>query len=459
MKLKHGFLFMISIVLIFSCDLFKTGGTGTLIFKGVSQLPDLSKSALYLDETVTDYDGNIYETVTIGDQVWMVQNLKVTHYKDGSPIGYITDSTDWSQTPSPGFCYYNNDPAYADTFGCLYNWYVVSGYHGTLAPEGWHIASDDDWKQLEMYLGMSQEEANTIGFRGTNEGKKLKSTYRWTDHDGGSGNGTDEVGFTALPGGYRMNDGTFENLGLDASFWTSTDESESDSAWWRDIYNNRDEIRRYSYDKNLGLYVRCVKDTDPVNIGNAMEMTGAAFNIHEMWVSQSLVSSGVVDDFEWHLIGEDQGLVLMDEVEIIADELPTGQYKSLKIVFRNQFVRHGRFVSDTSRTMGFESGIGTDIADSSFMVDYFSSGGSYYYDDGAFVLMASGENMPAFDINADATTTIYWKGGGPETKWTDMTFDWHDYNGDGLWTPGIDMLNNFEEPEGIPMWTFMVVEE
>jgi hypothetical protein len=116
-------------------------------------------------------------------------------------------------------------------------------------------------------------------------------------------------------------------------------------------------------------------------------------------------------------------------------------------------------VCDTSRTIGFESGIASDIADSSFLVNYFSSGGSYEYDDGAFVLMSSGENMSSFDINADRITRIYWKVGGPETKWSDLLFDWHDYDGDGLWTPGIDLLDNWQEPEDIPMWTFMVVEE
>ncbi len=452
MKSKHLFIIFILLLCLFSCDLFNPTGTGTLIFKGVSELPDLAKIAIS-DEIVTDVDGNEYGTIIVGGQVWMAENLKVTHYRNGDTLKYAPDSIAWTEGTAGEYCFYDNDSSYIDTFGYLYNWYVVNDGRG-LAPEGWHVARDEDWKHLEKALGMSSAEADTIGWRGTNQGSKLKSTYRWN----ANGNGTDDVNFTALPGGYISN-GAFDHLGIDASFWTSDEVSEYNTGIYRDMYSDRNTIRRYSCDKNLGMSIRCVKDIEDDGPGSTMEMTGMAFNIYEMWISQSLVQDGISDIFEWHLLGEDQGLILMRDVEMMADSLPSGEYKSLKIVFRNQAVRHGRSISDTSLTMGFETGISTDMVDSSFFIDYFSSGGSFYYDDGAFVLMAAGENMPSFNINAGRTTYIYWKGGGPETKWSDITFDWHDYDGNGLWTPGIDILNNFEEPNNIPMWTFMVVEE
>ncbi len=452
MKLKHAFLITICLLFLFSCDLFNTGGTGTLIFKGVTELPSLSKPTT--EETVTDIDGNEYATIIVGGKVWMAENLKVTRYRNGNTLEYAPDSISWTEGTAGEYCFYDNDSSYIDTFGYLYNWYAVNDWRG-LAPEGWHVATDDDWKHLEMALGMSYVDADSTGWRGTNEGNKLKSTYRWN----ANGSGTDLVGFTALPGGY-MFEGVFANRGIDASFWTSSDVSDTENAWWRDIYYNRESIRRYAYDKNMGLSVRCVKDLEADDAGTLMYNTGIEFDIHEMWVSTGLVREGISDNFEWHLIGGDQGLIPMEDHEFTADEIPVGEYKSIKIVFRNRIVRHAAFVSDTTQKIVMASSLGEgDVGDSSFVINYFSSNGSFIHTGGGFELMAAGENMPTFTINADRITWIYWKGGGPESEWTDFTFRWHDYDGNGLWTPGIDVANNFEGPEDIPMWTFMVVEE
>jgi uncharacterized protein (TIGR02145 family) len=122
---------------------------------------------------VTDIDGNVYQTVTIGAQVWMAENLKVTHYRNGDPIPNVTDTAAWEGLSTGAYCEYDNDINNVATYGRLYNWYAVDDSRG-LAPEGWHVPSDDEWKQLEMYLGMSQSEADDYGWRGTDEGGEVK---------------------------------------------------------------------------------------------------------------------------------------------------------------------------------------------------------------------------------------------------------------------------------------------
>ena len=453
MKTKYILLISLLTILMFSCDLFNTEGTGTLVFQGVDELPDLSKCAPRPCETVTDIDGNVYQTIVVGGKVWMAENLKVTHYNDGSEIFEAKDSIEWSEGQSGRFCYYNNDSTKADTFGCLYNWYAISE---NLAPDGWHVATDDDWKHLEKALGMSQSQVDSTNWRGTDQGYKLKSSYGWL----AGGNGSDYIDFNAVPSGYRMPDSEFSNLYIDASFWTSDDLPDNENAFWRDLYYDRDKIRRAFHSKKLGLAVRCVKNTEAEHLGDSMEMTGAQFNIYEMYISKTQINSGNYDDLEWHLISDDLGLIHMEDVDFMAEDIPSGTYKSLKIVFRNQFVRNARLQRDTTKTFAFESSLSEgDFPDTTLLINYFSQGGSFYTNNGYFVSMSEGENMPTFNINADVTTTIYWKGGGEDTKWTDISFEWHDFNMDSVWTPGIDLLNNFEEPDGIPMWTFMVVEE
>ena len=149
--------------------------------------------------TVTDIDGNTYQTVKIGDQWWMAENLKVTCYRNGDAIPNITDGTTWASLSTGAYCEYNNDINNVATYGRLYNWYAVTDSRN-IAPAGWHVPSDAEWKQLEMYLGMSQSEADATGWRGTDEGGKLKEvgTMHWNSPNTGA---TNESGFTALPGG------------------------------------------------------------------------------------------------------------------------------------------------------------------------------------------------------------------------------------------------------------------
>ena len=131
---------------------------------------------------VTDIDGNVYQTVIIGDQEWTAENLKVTKYRDGTSITNVTDSSSWRALTTEAYCIYNNNASNeGETYGALYNWYAVVDSRN-IAPEGWHVPTDSEWKELEMYLGMSQSEADQIHWHGTNEGSKLAGNADlWTN--------------------------------------------------------------------------------------------------------------------------------------------------------------------------------------------------------------------------------------------------------------------------------------
>jgi uncharacterized protein (TIGR02145 family) len=207
--------------------------------------------------TVTDYDGNVYQTVLIGDQCWMMENLKVTHYRNGDPIPKVTDNGAWAGLSTGAYCDFNNDTNNVATYGRLYNWYAVDDSRN-IAPEGWHVPTDAEWKQLEMHLGMSQAQADAGEWRGADEGGKLKEagTTHWQSPNTGA---TNESHFAALPGGYRLINGPFYNLGQLAELWTST-EYDSNAAWHRALHFELSQVGRYDYLKTGGFSVRCVRD-------------------------------------------------------------------------------------------------------------------------------------------------------------------------------------------------------
>lgn len=201
------------------------------------------------DQTITDIDGNVYTTVVIGDQEWMAENLKVTHYRNGDAIPNVTDNTEWANLNTGAYCYYDNDENNGDTYGALYNFYAVEDSR-YIAPVGWHVPTDEEWKQLEMYLGMSQSEVDQTGLRGTDECVKLKSSSGW--------DGTNESGFTALPGGYRTSNGYY-NIWLSAHFWSSS-VYYSYGAWSRILSYDISDVARLYFGQNRGFSVRCIKD-------------------------------------------------------------------------------------------------------------------------------------------------------------------------------------------------------
>jgi len=216
-------------------------------------------------DSVTDIDGNVYQTVKIGDQWWMAENLKVTHYRNGDPIPNVTDSATWCNLTTGAYCHYDNNEDNVDIYGRLYNAYTVYDSRH-LAPEGWHVPSDAEWKQLEMYLGMSQAEADGSSWRGTDEGGKLKETGT-TNWDAPNTGATNESGFTALPGGFRNVYGYFISMAKYAYFCSST-ALPGDSVWMRYLNNSKSQIARgVCPPGNVGFSIRCVKnDFEPGTI-------------------------------------------------------------------------------------------------------------------------------------------------------------------------------------------------
>ena len=210
--------------------------------------------------TVTDIDGNVYQTIIIGDQEWMTENLKVTHYRNGDQIPNVTDNSTWANLSTGAYCVYDNMPANADTYGNLYNWYAVDDIRG-LAPAGWHVPTDEEIMELEMYLGMSESEANDTGWRGTNEGSKLAGNADlWIDGALEDDAEFGTSGFSFLPGGYRnTSNGPFNYMSTNGYLWSST-EGNSYYAWTRNLTCNYTNVFRNYYYKRYGISVRCVRD-------------------------------------------------------------------------------------------------------------------------------------------------------------------------------------------------------
>jgi uncharacterized protein (TIGR02145 family) len=198
-------------------------------------------------EIVTDIDGNVYHTLEIGTQVWMVENLKVTRYQNGDLIPNITDTNQWSYLPIGTYCNYNNDPKIGSTYGRLYNWFAVTDSR-KLAPKGWHIPTFQEIETLVAFMGGDTITAGKI---------KEAGTGHWKYPNKGASN---ETGFTALPGGYRFyRGGSFHTLGSNGYWWTTTQSIEL-YAWSNRIYWYFAHVD-YNHDlKTFGFSIRCIKD-------------------------------------------------------------------------------------------------------------------------------------------------------------------------------------------------------
>ena len=206
--------------------------------------------------TVVDIDGNVYRTVKIGSQIWMAENLRVIHYRNGDPIQNDASVYSWGHSCKTwgAYCEYDNDINNVITYGRLYNWFAVNEER-LLAPVGWHVPSDAEWKQLERHIGLREIELDKYGSRGFNE-------------NGRSANVKERLiatGFSLIFGGHRQcaGDCMYLGMGMTACFWTS-DEHHGTYAWYRELWNKYDdEITRQFYEKGAkpsGLSVRCVKD-------------------------------------------------------------------------------------------------------------------------------------------------------------------------------------------------------
>ena len=206
-------------------------------------------------ETVTDIDGNVYQTVQIGDQLWMKENLKVTHYRNGDEIPTGHNQEEWNSLTidqyngigTGAYTFYNNDTSYFNIYGNLYNWYAAMDERG-ICPEGWHVPSDDEYTVLTDFLGgesVAGGKMKEVGFE------------HWNSPNTGA---TNESGFTGLPAGYRYYvDGSYNYMGNYGYFWSSS-EYYSDYAWYRLLNYSYSTVARSDSNKRTGFSVRCLGD-------------------------------------------------------------------------------------------------------------------------------------------------------------------------------------------------------
>ncbi len=210
---------------------------------------DVSFTTLSSSVTVTDIDGNVYQTVTIGNQVWMAENLEVTRYRNGNSIPNVTESATWAGLTTGAYCNYNNDTNYVATPGRLYNWYAESDSRN-IAPVGWHVPSDAEWQTMIDYLG-----GDSIA------GGRMKETG--TAYWCAPNTASNESGFSALPSGFRDTSGAYHVLGCYAGYWSSTDNIIT--AFGRSLNPNGLDslgVYRFSGSKPAGFSIRCVKDAE-----------------------------------------------------------------------------------------------------------------------------------------------------------------------------------------------------
>lgn len=254
---KTSILFILfSVTLfLFSCNN-RTNKTAKSQFSGSKQIPksnsennDSTEFNTLIQEAsgiAKDFDGNEYNTVKIGRQTWMVQNLKTTKYNDGTAIPLVTDGTAWAKLLTPGYCWYSNEElSFKPSYGALYNGYAINT--GKLCPDGWHVPNDADWTVLINFLGGKKI-----------AGEKLKETgiTYWVSPNTGA---TNESGFTALPGGLRYHDGIFHDFGFSGYWWSSTEYSSSRAFFYYLDYQYSN-IYRFDNLKKIGFSVRCIRD-------------------------------------------------------------------------------------------------------------------------------------------------------------------------------------------------------
>jgi uncharacterized protein (TIGR02145 family) len=250
-----------------------------LVIKGISGdyshtkslIPNESQNIDFEFIECVDGDENLYGVVTIGEQVWMAENLKTTKYKNGEGIEYPgTNNSAWQYNTNGAYAWYNNDISWKDSYGALYNWHAVYNANG-LCPTGWYVPSDAEWTQLVDYLvaqGFPNQWDNPNG-----AGNALKSCRqensplggdcntsehpRWNAHS--THHGFDEFGFSAFPGGHRYPYGYFSSLGVYGYWWSSTEYS-STNAWLRYMRHDFGYVYRLILNKTNGFSVRCLRD-------------------------------------------------------------------------------------------------------------------------------------------------------------------------------------------------------
>ena len=216
--------------------------------------------------TVIDVEGNSYKTIGIGSQIWMAENLETTKFNNGTSIPIVTDGAAWAALVTPGYCWYNNDAAANKaTYGAMYNWYVVdptSNGGKNVCPTNWHVPSIEQWSTLTNFL---INNGYGYGGSGTDIGKSMAATSGWNTNGTAGYIGNDQAsnnssGFTALPGGARYDDGTFNYLRQFGRWWSSTENSIYNALGPYMDTNSNTVYVTWGSTKQSGLSVRCIKD-------------------------------------------------------------------------------------------------------------------------------------------------------------------------------------------------------
>ena len=227
-------------------------------------LSTLPAKALQAEQpSVGSYQGARFESVTIGKQTWMKRNLDVVTFRNGDTIPEAASDSAWmaaAENETPAWCYYNNDPANGKLYGRLYNWYVLRDRRG-LAPQGWHLPSDPEWKELIRQLDTVTGQQAMVGAESVLAGPLLKTVEGWKE---GAIEANDSTGFSALPGGYRVHwnieksAAPFYAVGESANWWSTTPTAGTD-AWLRNVYFKNNQVKRYFFHRGYGFSVRCLK--------------------------------------------------------------------------------------------------------------------------------------------------------------------------------------------------------
>jgi uncharacterized protein (TIGR02145 family) len=195
---------------------------------------------------ITDIDGFVYHSVTIGTQIWMTENLKTTRYRDGTVIPLIAENSIWSNSVAGAYCSYANNNANVSIYGALYNWYAVVDSRG-LCPAGWHIPSNDEWTTLTTYLG---------GLCIAGGKMKETGTEHWLNPNTGADNSS---GFTGIGSGVRDISGTYASFGALQYLWSSSEYSPTHGIS-RKLFFDFPSVSFSGNYKQSGFSVRCTKD-------------------------------------------------------------------------------------------------------------------------------------------------------------------------------------------------------
>lgn len=249
-------LLLILILLLLSLGCKKKGCTDPIAINYNENAKNDDGTCEYLYTTyepIFDIDGNKYNTIKIGNQIWMANNLRVSKYNNGDPIPNVSNGIEWSNLNTGAWVFYNNDSLYQNPFGKLYNWYAVNDSRN-ICPTGWHVPSDSEWNQLIINL-----EGGNSGI-----GDKMKSTGNeyWQQSASISTNASNSSGFSGLPGGNFQDVGIFSNITTNGYWWSSTevDSLSSIGAWFRNLNSDSDDLYRNFANRKEGLSVRCIKD-------------------------------------------------------------------------------------------------------------------------------------------------------------------------------------------------------